>query len=373
MQARPGVRGFWDWKFWAVLSLYFLSCLFLYQTGMNRQEFSIVFSVCVAYIIMSTIAWEYEMLGSPHRAHSLILQFAFGIALVFVFNAIVFSLGATIEECCAWFVGQFGLSAAADSLAGQPLAKAMEAIVKPVFSTVLSVFLFIAVPLLLSIRRSWSIPALLTLFFALSLLTIRLGLATAAWMLAGMAALAIAFRLQREDELQSGFWNRVRDRLAGVGERPRIETGLKLAMLERLFDKKAMNEAEIRGVISRRLGCDANDPRLVPAARAILAQLSVQDDLVEVRTGAHGQYAVLRGGPENDSPYRKLALIPKGVIVLAFTVLYILSPIDLIPDYIPVFGVMDDLAVGIFGAVSVFSTHLRLTRSKNPPPTGPGA
>src|SRR5574340_255849 len=40
---------------------------------------------------------------------------------------------------------------------------------------------------------------------------------------------------------------------------------------------------------------------------------------------------------------RRVSIWPKALLVLA--VLYVLSPIDLIPDYIPVIGEVDDLVV----------------------------
>ncbi len=43
------------------------------------------------------------------------------------------------------------------------------------------------------------------------------------------------------------------------------------------------------------------------------------------------------------------------IVILILAVLYILSPIDLIPDFIPVVGWVDDLAVGLGAGAAALS------------------
>ena len=44
----------------------------------------------------------------------------------------------------------------------------------------------------------------------------------------------------------------------------------------------------------------------------------------------------------------------KRVIIAVFAMLYIISPLDLIPDFIPVIGWLDDLGVLVWAARQVF-------------------
>ncbi len=47
------------------------------------------------------------------------------------------------------------------------------------------------------------------------------------------------------------------------------------------------------------------------------------------------------------------------VVVIILALLYILSPIDLIPDFIPVVGWADDLAVGVGAGAAALSAGRR--------------
>ena len=44
----------------------------------------------------------------------------------------------------------------------------------------------------------------------------------------------------------------------------------------------------------------------------------------------------------------------KRVIIVVFAMLYVISPLDLIPDFIPVIGWLDDLGVLVWAARQVF-------------------
>ena len=44
---------------------------------------------------------------------------------------------------------------------------------------------------------------------------------------------------------------------------------------------------------------------------------------------------------------RRVSILPKALLVL--TIVYVISPFDVIPDFIPVIGEMDDVAVVLSG------------------------
>ena len=47
------------------------------------------------------------------------------------------------------------------------------------------------------------------------------------------------------------------------------------------------------------------------------------------------------------------------IIIFFLSLLYIVSPIDLIPDFIPIVGWVDDLVVGIVGVLPMFREFMR--------------
>ncbi len=47
------------------------------------------------------------------------------------------------------------------------------------------------------------------------------------------------------------------------------------------------------------------------------------------------------------------------IVVLILALLYIISPIDLVPDFIPVAGWVDDLAVGVGAGAAALSAGRR--------------
>ena len=61
----------------------------------------------------------------------------------------------------------------------------------------------------------------------------------------------------------------------------------------------------------------------------------------------------------NDYVHGRYTRVPWAVIaMIAFSLLYVLNPIDLIPDFIPVFGLLDDAAC-LAVCLSSIDSHLR--------------
>jgi len=68
-----------------------------------------------------------------------------------------------------------------------------------------------------------------------------------------------------------------------------------------------------------------------------------------------------------NSPFKKIGAKIFGYILYAITgtsLLYILSPLDIIPDIIPVAGQADDVGAGIFGGISALMGWLLLRMAK---------
>jgi hypothetical protein len=71
-----------------------------------------------------------------------------------------------------------------------------------------------------------------------------------------------------------------------------------------------------------------------------------QFNLAEVHSNADGEFLAPQPGLfRYDNLLGMIAVVPRIVLTAAFCLLWILFPIDLIPDGIPIFGVLDDVSV----------------------------
>lgn len=57
--------------------------------------------------------------------------------------------------------------------------------------------------------------------------------------------------------------------------------------------------------------------------------------------------------------------ILRAVLLVVGALVYCISPIDVVPDVVPIFGWLDDLVIVVTGVVSLISV---LRRSDPPPP-----
>ena len=92
-----------------------------------------------------------------------------------------------------------------------------------------------------------------------------------------------------------------------------------------------------------------------------------QFNLAEVHSNADGEFLAPQPGLfRYDNLLGMIAVVPRIILTLAFCLLWILFPIDLIPDGIPVFGVLDDMTVTLISCF-VFQRSLPVLLSSGKP------
>ena len=62
-----GVKGFYDVKFWLALAMYAAALPLLFEAGQSWESFQVVMPALIAFIVVSTVAWDYRVIGNPQN------------------------------------------------------------------------------------------------------------------------------------------------------------------------------------------------------------------------------------------------------------------------------------------------------------------
>lgn len=352
-----GVRGFGDPRFWVAAVAYCAAMPLFFASGVTWDSFQTVMPFLISFIVVATLAWDFRLVGDPNRPACLTLHALFTVSSVFLLNRLM-TAGAFAADAAAEAAGSGFLSGLWD--AGVEMASAIPGIgwLSAGASFLLdwvgyAVILFFVAGAVIFPRR---VAASLLFVFGLIFLAVSVGqnLNPTLWSLGlGLLLMTVAFAVQLADEKGARFWSRVASALRYAPPAPTVDMDIKLALLRLLREKKSLGEKQIRSLIASRLGVRPDDPRVPPVCIRIAEQLSARDGLAESRDGGEGWRFVL-SVPEDPADFFALtARVIRIALTLAFSVIYILSPIDIIPDPTPVLGVADDM---LLGTVAILST-----------------
>lgn len=348
-----GISGFGDYRFWLALVFYGASLPLFFEGGMSWDSFQLAMPFLIAFVIVTTVAWDYRIIGNPNDAHCLVLHTAFLVSLIFLLNRLISANDFAPRMDILSGMGAFVF----ETTRNLPYVHDLFGI----FDFVLKWLGFAIVLFFVSGAIIFSQRIALALLFLFGLFTVALSvgrsLDSSLWSLfLGIILMILAFRLQMEDERKNRFWNRVAEALRRAGPRPRMDMSIKTSLLRLMGEEKAVSEKQIRGLVAAKLNCRSDDPRLSPVCARIADQLASQDGLAESRDGNQGWRFVLTLPEESADFYTVCARVVRIIVTLGFCIIYILSPIDLIPDATPVFGVVDDMLLGAVGLLSVIKT-----------------
>lgn len=346
-----GVTGFADPKFWLALTCYGATIPLFMQGNLTWDGFHVVMPGIISFVVVSTLAWDYRIAGDPGRPHCLLLHAAAFVSVVFLLNRLMslsdfapLAPGGLPSFLSGWLGstpylgGLFTVFDFALKWLGFALILLMVsgAIIFPPRIATALLFIFGLVLVFVSVGRSFN-PSVWTLF-------------------CGLALMFVAHLLQRVDKRKSRFWNQVAERLARSGPRPGMDMKIKIALLRELSEQRALGANQIRGLIAGQLDRPTNDPLLNPVCARVTDQIINHDHIGESRDGVHGWRCVLSLPEEEPDFFTSCARMVRVIVTLVFCAIYILSPIDFIPDATPVFGVLDDMLLGGIGLLSAFKT-----------------
>ena len=341
--------------------LHLAACVAFAEAGADAR-FSLaqpIASAAIAYVVVATLCWDWRVFGDLHLAN-FVGHLGFFAAVFFLVNCLfapapdtlsLLDIGAKVaQKLFGW-------------LAGVP-----ESVFDVIRSPGIAV-LFLGVCLALVIPRR---PVAAGVFVCISIFAVAIGLTSKAiaspgWMLGGLALMGSALWLQHHDPEETWFWRAVLDRFAG----DHALTGdleLKARLLRRLRDgRAALSERRCLGLVARALGASTDAPEVREITARVVGQLIEQDHIAIILHTAEGRSLALSDTFDHSGSggaLRIAAGVPKAVVVGLLVLVWVLSPIDLIPDATPVVGALDDALAAILGAGVIYRAFAKAQGSR---------
>ena len=350
-----GVNGFTDLNFFLVLLLQFASCVFFIRDPwFGRYFFTFETNLLIfflALVIVASFAWEDSLLGPPRGANLLLhftLLIPFTLFLTRIFSA---------SPARAFDSSLFGLfreqAVELGSFVG--INRLMPQFLRDLFASPLLPLAVLAVLAGCCFRR----PALRFGFLFLvlaggTLLGMRTPEGNALCCLLATATLAGALLLQSNPAGQAIACGKMLRELESEPDRAAYRAKLRIAA-------ETLRRGALDADTAMRLAREEYPGESMSELRAQVAQLT--GDLVSLHRllelrGYRGG-TILTPCPElgsENSLLRGVAAVPRLLFALLFALLWIVSPVDLIPDTIPFLGTLDDATIAVLAALSVSRT-----------------
>lgn len=329
---------------------------------------TVFLAALVAWVLVSTLAWDWRILGDPRSWRQGILHLALAGDVTLLVTrlhqpagdpSLLGSLAAAASGTLGW-------------LSQRLLGFIPAGLFAPLQSPALALT-FVAVALVLVLPRRAAAGALVagTALVALHVLVFA-SVASPGWLVAGAVCLGLGAWLTSSDHRRHTFWRRVGERL-GDTPQPVYRIQMKIDIIEALRrGGEPLDAPSCLALCARPLpAAVAGDPRLQGEVGLALQQL-VAEGVLDVLL-LPGERKGWRLRPDLDGDPRDAlvlaAAVPRLLVLGGVCLLWILSPIDLIPDGVPVLGALDDSLVAILGAQVVRETLARV----NGPRSGGGA
>lgn len=342
--------SFTDWRYYLGLALHVCSWVLMMETGAMTVPTLGQSFLCftVAWIIMTAIAWRWKWFGDPKYLANLVVHGFMLISFFFLIARLQVKVGAddvtllgSILDMLKWSTDVIGFfpSGIFDVLKSPGVA-----------------LLFAGICLSLCFRARWAAGSMLTcLFIAVAWAATSQQFGRLDFFFAGILCLLSALFLGKQDFREQYFWQRVAKSL-GKNHAIRGDVELKYAVIEKIRDEeRPISSEEYTALLAKNLGCEKNDLRLKEIGNRILTQLVYADGIAQSFDAGEGMRLTLNEklfSSEKDV-FWTMAQVPTAIFIMIFAMIWIASPIDIMPDAIPFFGVLDDAFIGILSAFAI--------------------
>jgi len=348
VHARPGVLGVDDPKWLVVAACYIAAvALMALDPWFGEEAFTYtqgVFVVVLAVLIVAGIAWESCLLGRP-RGVNLVLHIGLIAPVTLLIGRFVGRTGSLRDQS---LLDQIWHSATWANRAWDLMPDWIVDVFRSPFVLILILFVSLAFTQRAANRR---IGLLLVAFLIPGINAFANPPAPSGSFTLGMACLAVGLWLQAYPYAKVAAQQNVLQRLKPVRDSKELQCSLRLA--KQALDEGFVSEEAALSVVQRTYGdqttIGSDDVREM--TRALTHRLVREHRVLELHGDERGYFLV-----PNPTMYEIESLLDEVTGLLRKTVLtlvaicWLLSPIDLFPDFVPLVGVLDDVLIGLIGA-----------------------
>ena len=348
-----GVNRLFSWQWFAVATCFYSAfCLMAFDPWFGRSQFHYGFSLIsmlIAYVLMVTLFFDLKLFGRNQGAN-LFLQLSFFFPLMMFVARILGRPGPDVEQRFSLLRSLRGTLLDANMLVfgGEfPPRIVAEILTSPATAVTMALlFAGTALPRSRAVKSGFILLVVLGALFS----TVASETAPSPIWYAGMGLMVFGLFWLKHDVI------RVRDdyvlvaTLRGVDDAAEYQAGLTLCNTALKNGELSLNAAlDIVGGIYK--GYSPVEVGYI--AETLCTRLIERFKLLEL---IHAENKVLVPGKAFDHPpglFEVALLLPRDIVIIVIAILWIVSPLDLIPDAIPFIGLLDDMFIAYLGSCSL--------------------
>lgn len=360
-----GVAGFSDWKFYLIFILYSTSFVVFVRDPFFRLSGDVVFqqgivTLLLAVVLLNTLYWDFQLFGKPSGANLLLQVFSYlpgGMLIARLFGE------ATQPERIAL----------AKRLWNQIINTTDQIIPLSTFSLppwltdlvcnwkISIAFIMLLVLLSLNIRKQIKIGAIFV-FLLLPFLTVIANDTEIGFLVLGtlLFVAGLSFQFCRYDRVI--YYEQIDAALRQTSCVDSLLLSSVMRIMTRLYQDSKLSDLDVREIVAEEYKTARNsengysDMEINQIATGVTRKMIHSYNLVFISQSNSGALMY----PNRrlfvcDSILHGIAVWPRVIATLLFAIVWIVSPIDILPDAIPFIGTLDDMFAGITTTLMITS------------------
>jgi len=348
VHSRPGVIGIDDPKWLVVAACYIAAvALMALDPWFGEESFTYtqgVFVVVLAVLIVSGIAWESCLLGRP-RGVNLVLHLGLIAPVTLLIGRFVGRPGSLRDQ---GLLDQIWNTATWANRAWDLMPDWIVDVFRSPFVLILILIVSLAFTQRAANRR---IGLLLVAFLIPGVNAFANPPAPSTTFTLGLVCLAAGLWLQAYPYAKIAAQQNVLQRLKPVHDSKELQCSLRLA--KQALEEGFVSEEAALSVVQRTYGDQATigSDEVREMTRTLTHRLVREHRVLELHGDERGYFLVPNPMVfEIESLLDEVASLLRKCVLTLVAVCWLLSPVDLFPDFVPLVGVLDDVLIGLIGA-----------------------